>query len=72
MPQAYEDLESIYEYIARDSLYYASSFLERLLETGESLSSFFNRGTRLQWKSNRNIREIYIKEFRLIYEITQN
>lgn len=71
MPQTYEDLESIYEYIRRDSEYYAASFIERLIDAGETLSSFYNRGRVVPEKKKENIREIFINEYRLIYEITK-
>jgi toxin ParE1/3/4 len=70
MPQTSEDLESIAEYIGRDSLYYASVFVEKLLNAGDSLSKYYKRGRIVSEKRRENIREIFVSEYRLIYEIT--
>jgi plasmid stabilization system protein ParE len=35
--EVYNDLEDIAEFIARDSPYYASAFIEEVLKVGESL-----------------------------------
>jgi len=70
MPQTYEDLESISEFISRDSEFYASSFIERIIDAGESLANFYNRGRIVPEKNDKNIREIFVNEYRVIYEIT--
>ena len=63
MPQTYEDLDSICEFISRDSVYYASSFLDRILETGGGLNKFYNRGRIVPEKNKNNIREIFCRGF---------
>ena len=35
--EAFEDIESTAEYISRDSPFYASAFVEAVLETGKAL-----------------------------------
>src|SRR6266480_3655722 len=72
MPQTLEDLESIEEYISRDSSYYASSFIEKLISSGESLNEFFNRGRIVPERNIENIREIFVSEYRIIYEVMPN
>ncbi len=72
MPQTYEDLESIGEYIGKDSEYYASSFVQRIIDAGESLSSLYYRGRVVPEKHKDNVREIFVNEYRVIYEITEH
>jgi len=72
MHQTYEDLDSICEFISRDSVYYASSFLDRILKAGDSLDKFYKRGRIVPEKDKNNIREIFVGDFRIIYEITEN
>lgn len=72
MPQTIEDLNSIAEYISRDSEYYASVFIEEIIDAGETLSSFYNRGRIVPERNDKSIREIFIGEYRLIYQITSS
>jgi toxin ParE1/3/4 len=62
-----EDLDSIAEYIAKDSEFYASSFVQEILDTGNSLEMFPERGRIVPEIGYNNIRELFIKEYRLIY-----
>jgi len=70
MPQSREDIESIAEYISRDSSYYALTFVEKLINSGESLGKFYNRGRVVPEKKDEKIREIFVSEYRIIYEVT--
>lgn len=58
-------------YIQRDSPAYAAAFVTRLLEAGRSLSEFAERGRLIPEFKNHNLREIYIHNYRLIYQIEQ-
>jgi plasmid stabilization system protein ParE len=71
MPQTSDDLNSIAEYIGRDSEYYASLFVERILLAGDSLSKFYKRGKIVPEKRDTNTREIFESEYRIIYQITE-
>jgi addiction module RelE/StbE family toxin len=71
MPQTYEDLESIFNFIYRDSPNYASSFVEEIIKSGETLHSLYNRGRIVPEKNSLLVREIFVKEFRLIYTINE-
>jgi len=70
--EAISDLEAIAEYISKDSKYYATSFVQKVLEVSKSLSKFYERGRSVPELSNPEIREIFVKEYRLIYQIKEN
>lgn len=69
--EVYEDLESIAEYISRDSPFYASAFIEKILLVGSTLENFPKRGRIVPEINNPDIREIFIKQYRLIYRIEE-
>lgn len=66
---AVADLESIANYIAKDSKFYASSFVLEIKRAGKSLKDFYERGRVVPEYKNSLIRELFIKEYRLIYKI---
>jgi len=68
-PQAIEDIEAIAEYIARDSTTYAESTVERILEAPEKLTQFPKLGRVVPEKNDEAIREIFVFQYRIIYEI---
>lgn len=70
--EASADLEAIAEYIARDSPFYAASFVQKVLDTSRSLNELSERGRIVHEINNPNIREIFIKEYRLIYSIEKS
>lgn len=67
--QSIKDIDAICEYISKDSKYYAYAFADSLFEAGESLKAFSSRGRIVPEMMNENIREIFINEYRLIYNI---
>jgi toxin ParE1/3/4 len=69
--QSGEDLENIAEYISRDSEYYASSFVTELFNSIQSLNEFPERGRTVPELNDINIKEIFIKEYRVIYRIEE-
>ena len=69
--EATADLNGIAEYISRDSDFYAASFVEEILTASRSLDMFAERGRLVPEISNPNIRELLIKEYRLIYNIEE-
>ncbi len=70
--EATADLESIADYIARDSSFYAASFVIEVREASRSLNEFSERGRIVPELSNPNIRELFVKEYRLIYSIEES
>ena len=68
-PQAIEDIEAIAEYIARDSAFYAESTVERIFQAPERLMQFPKLGRVVPEKNDDSIREIFVFQYRIIYEI---
>ena len=67
--EAVNDLESIAEFISKDSEFYASALVQEVLDAGDSLTELCERGRVLPELGNKNIREIFVREYRLIYSI---
>ena len=67
--EASTDLDDLAEFISKDSLYYAASFVQEILEASCTLSMSFERGRIVPEISNPTIREIFIREYRLLYRI---
>jgi len=70
-PEAVEDLESIAEYIERDSSFYAQSVVSQILATSRKIKEFPLIGRVLPEIGDENIRERFIYSYRLVYEIQQ-
>lgn len=70
--EATADLEAIADYIARDSSSYAASFVLEVREASRSLNEFSERGRIVPELSNPSIRELFIKNYRLIYRIEES
>lgn len=68
-PEAVEDVESIAEYISRDSEFYARAVVSRLLEGVRSLASFPLRGCTVPELGNETIRECFVYSYRLIHRM---
>lgn len=69
--EAAADLEAIADYIARDSSFYTASFVIEVREASRSLNEFSERGRIVPELSNPSIRELFIKDYRLIYHIEE-
>jgi addiction module RelE/StbE family toxin len=68
-PQVRDDLHGIATYIAKDSPRYASAVIEKILAAGRSLQILPWRGRIVPEIGNQKCRELFIYEYRLIYEI---
>jgi addiction module RelE/StbE family toxin len=66
------DLKQIYDYIARDSKFYAKKVSQEIFEKSEKLNSFPEVGRIVPEIGDSNIRELIIYSYRLIYEIFPN
>ena len=64
-PEATEDLESIAEYIARDSEYYARAVITEILSVSRSLPEFPGLGRIVPEIGDEHIRERFIYSYRL-------
>ncbi|MBI4583860.1 MAG: type II toxin-antitoxin system RelE/ParE family toxin [Planctomycetes bacterium] len=71
-PQSLADLEQIAEYIARASPFYASSFVEKIIESVEILATFPRLGRKVPESEDPNVREIFYKKYRIIYQHSIN
>lgn len=69
--EATSDLGAIADYIARDSAFYATAFVQEIRDASRSLKDFSERGRIVPELSNPNIRELFVKEYRLIYSIEE-
>lgn len=70
--EATTDLEALAEYIARDSAFYASAFVREIRDASRLLNEFSERGCIVPELGNPNIRELFIREYRLIYSIKES
>lgn len=65
------DLEALAEYIGKDSPYYAAAFVKKILEASRVIQPFSVCGRVVPEVGSRNIREIFVKSYRLIYKIEE-
>ena len=65
--RAKTDIESLRDYIARDSPFYARQFIERLLNRIDKLNDFPKQGRVVPEAGRVDIREIIFRGYRIIY-----
>ena len=63
------DLESIVEYIRRDSEFYAAAVARELVAAARSLATFSERGRVVSEYENPTVRELIVRRYRLIYRV---
>jgi len=68
---ALEDLEATAAYIARDSPRYAAAVVREAQQAARSLKRFSRRGRVVPELDDPGLREIFVRGFRLIYEIRE-
>jgi plasmid stabilization system protein ParE len=66
---ARNELDEIIAYIAKDAPLSALAFLEEVLDTTDTLVTLAMRGRVVPELRNPLIRELFIKQYRLFYEI---
>ena len=66
---AWHDLEAAAAYIARDSPFYASTFVHNVKEAAQSLSDHAERGQVVPELADPSIRELLVRPYRLVYRI---
>ena len=64
---AISDLEGIRDYIGKDSEYYASRFIGRIIEAVERLVYFPEMGRRVPEAEEENVRELLFHNYRIMY-----
>ena len=67
---AWADLEEIADYIARDSRYYAATFVRELQTAASSLGRLAERGRRVPEFDDPSVREIFVRRYRIIYKLS--
>ncbi|MGZ5527017.1 MAG: type II toxin-antitoxin system RelE/ParE family toxin [Methylomonas sp.] len=63
------DLRAIYNYIANDSRYYAKKVAQDIREKTDILSGLPNMGRVVPEMEDKNIRELSLYSYRIIYEV---
>lgn len=66
---AWEDLDSITDYIALDSVRYAEEFSNRILDHIEKLGIYPNLGRMVPEFQNEDLRELIQGKYRIVYRI---
>jgi addiction module RelE/StbE family toxin len=67
--RATADLESIVEYIFRDSEFYATAVARELVTAARSLTTHAERGRMVPEYEDPTVREIIVRRYRLIYRV---
>ena len=68
-PEAIDDVDTIAAYIAKDSPYYASAVVKKILDTANSLDSFPYIGPIVPELDEPEFRERSVYSYRLIYRV---
>lgn len=71
-PQSIEDIENIAEYISKDSMKYSLIQVQDFFEAAEILENYPKAGRVVPELGNRNVRELIVGFYRLIYRIKSN
>lgn len=66
---AKSDLKQIFDYIAKDSIYYAKNVTQTIVTKTEILTEFPEIGRVVPEIDDTNVRELIVYSYRLIYEI---
>lgn len=66
------DLKSIHTYISRDSKFYADNFIMKIIQRIDQLETFPKSGRVVPEFGNENLRELIIKNYRIIYRIQKD
>ena len=69
MPSALADLQSVREYIARDSVFYANKFVDEAFDATEKLKIFPEMGRVVPELGIQSVREIFYGSYRIVYEL---
>lgn len=69
---ARNDLKQIYDYISKDSKYYATNVAQQIISRANNLNKFPEIGRVVPEIGDVNVREIIIYSYRMIYEVVPN
>ncbi len=68
-PQSIRDINNIAEYISKDSVRYASLFVEKVFEKESLLTASVGIGRVVPEFENEHIRELLFERYRIIYRV---
>jgi len=68
---AWKDLKEEADYIAKDSPHYAVVFVREARDTASSLAYFAEQGRIVPELNNPSIRELFVRSYRMIYQVTE-
>jgi plasmid stabilization system protein ParE len=67
---AWIDLEEVADYIGKDSPNYAGAFVREVRDAARSLAYLSERGRTVPEFNDPSIRELFVRSYRLIYQVT--
>ncbi len=70
-PQAADDLQAIYDFIARDSPHYARVTIEGVLAAIDRLEQFPLMGRHVPERSREDLRELIKPPYRIVYRVSE-
>jgi addiction module RelE/StbE family toxin len=70
-PQAANDLQAIYDFIARDSPHYAQLTVEDILAAIDRLGQFPLMGRRIPERPRDDLRELIKPPYRIVYRVSE-
>jgi len=68
---AWRDLEEVADYIAKDSPHYAAAFVREVRDAARSLAYIVERGRTVPEFNDPGIRELFVRSYRLIYQVKE-
>lgn len=69
---ALEDIQSIYDYIARDSIFYAEKYIDKIVDRVDILLENENLGRIVPEFENFKLRELIEGNYRIIYHLSES
>ncbi len=70
--EATSDLKALSEYIEKDSTFYAVAFVHEIIDASRSLNEFSERGRIVPELGFPDTRELFVRDYRLIYRIEKS
>ena len=68
---AWSDLETVADYIAKDSRHYAAAFVGEVRDAARSLAHLAERGRVVPEFHDSSIRELFVRDYRLVYQVAK-
>jgi toxin ParE1/3/4 len=69
---AKNDLKAVFDYIEKDSRFYAEKVIEVIVQKSEMLVEFSKKGRIVPEIEQENIREVLVYSYRMMYEIKKD